>query len=378
MLIRLLLVLSLPAACVEPYYPPAGSGLGNQLVVNGFINATTSNATVSLSRAVALSEAVVSPPEKGATVTITGSNGDVIPLDEGKAGVYSASNLSIDLNSQYKLKIVTSSGVSYSSNDIDIENAPSLDSISWRPKEEGVDFFVSGHDPEGDTRFYRWTFTETWQYNVQRLSEYKKVDGWIPVMRDPSEFVFDCWQSVESQNILVTSTNHLQEDIVSMFPINFVKKGSRRFSRFYRIVVRQQAISQEEFEYWEMMKKTTENLGGLFDPLPTQVIGNLHNDNDPDEYVLGHFGGGTVVEKTLFIKFLELPGYLRVVDSWDFQCAPRGLFLDELHTIQFNEVYIKTFGAPGQVDGYLTDLDLCADCRSLGGDNKRPPDWPTK
>lgn len=376
MLIRLLLLLSLPAACIEPYYPPSGAGVGNQMVVNGFIDATAKSATVSLTRAVALGEAVPIPAEGNARVTITKGNGEEYLLEEGKEGVYDVKDLPIDFNATYKLNIVTRDGRSYSSDEVPVLKSPPIDSISWRPQTDGVDFYVSTHDPQGKTRFYRWVFNETWEYNVEIWSDYKKVHN-LPVFRNPEDWVYSCWQARNSTNILVNSTKRYTQDLVSLFHVYHVPKGSRKLSHFYRLTVQQRAISEEEFEYWELMKKTTENLGGLFDPLPTQVIGNVHSDDDAGEDVLGYFSAGLTTEKILFVKYLDLPGYLRVIDPWSFQCTSRGVFLNELGTVQPWETYIRTFGTP-EIEGYIVALDNCADCRTLGGDNKRPPGWPTK
>lgn len=376
MLIRLLLILSLPAACIEPYYPPSGAGAGNQMVVNGFIDATSKSATVSLSRAIALGEAAPIPVEEDARVTITTSNGEKYLLDETSAGIYDVKDVSVDLNATYALHIVTKDGRSYSSDDVPVLRSPAIDSVSWRPQEDGVDFYVNTHDPEGKTRFYRWVFNETWEYNVETWSDYKKVNN-LPVYRDPEDWVYTCWQTQNSTNILINSTKRYTQDLVSMFQVYHVPKGSRKFSHFYRLTVQQRAVSEQEFEYWQLMKKTTENLGGLFDPLPTQVIGNVHSDDDAAEDVLGYFSAGITSEKVLMMKYLDLPGYLRVIDPWSFQCTSRGVLLNELGTVKPYEVYVKEFGMP-VVLGYEVTLDNCADCRTLGGDNKRPPDWPTK
>jgi hypothetical protein len=44
-----------------------------------------------------------------------------------------------------------------------VQNNPPIDSISWKRDEEGVRVFVNTHNPEGNTRYYRWEFEETWE-----------------------------------------------------------------------------------------------------------------------------------------------------------------------------------------------------------------------
>jgi len=373
-LIRSLLFLFLLAGCVEPYYPPPGSGNGGQLVIDGYLNASKKSAVIKLSRAISLSETQPPPPERNASVKITSSSGTEYPLSEAKEGIYQVTNMSLDAGATYKLHVVTESGASYSSEEIGLLQSPSLDSVSWRPTPDGVNFYVTGHDSEKNTRYYRWTFEETFEYNVALFSDYKKVNK-LPVFRDPKDWVYSCWATYPSTNVIVASTLRLASDQVSMFPIYFVPKGSRKFSHHYRLIVQQHAITQQEFEFWQLIKKTTETLGGLFDPLPGAVLGNIHNDEDPIEPVLGYFSGGFAQEKTKYVGFLELPGNLRVIDPYDFDCTGRLLYLDQLDKILPTEVFVQQFGTP--LMGYVVVDENCADCTKLyGGTNVKPEDWP--
>src|ERR1041385_7182745 len=279
----LIFTLMLMMACVEPYAPQEIKSAQDFLVVDGFLNGSAGTADVKLTHAIPLSENISIPTEEGANVTIGAVNGATITLSETDKGVYTASNLNFDETTAYRLHVKTASGASYSSDFIKIKKSPMLDSVVWRGTDKGLQFYVNGHDPFGQTTYYRYLFTETWEYRATYSSDWKKVGG-TPVFRNPiTEQVYTCWRSTDSQEVLTVSTRSLSEDVVSMYPINFIPKGSRMLSRTYSIIVQQRAISQEEFEYWDLIRKTTESLGGLFDPLPAQAIGNVQNDNDPNE-----------------------------------------------------------------------------------------------
>lgn len=374
LLLRSLLFLLMPSGCVEPYYPPNDIGLGGHLVVSGFINATTKSAVVNLSRSIRISEYVPIPAEANATVTITNSAGAEYKLVETKSGTYEASNMLLDGDAQYKLKVSTQSGESFSSDDVDLLPAPTLDSVSWEPTTTGVKWYVTGHSSEKNTRYYKWTFDETFEYNVQYWSDFKKVNQ-LPVFRTPDEWVYTCYATYPSTNVLVASTKTVAEDVASMIPIYFVPKGSVKLAHHYRMAVRQMAITEKEYEFWQQIKKTTESLGGLFDPIPGTVLGNMHNDNNDRDPVLGYFSGGFVEEKVKFLGFLEMPGDLRVVDPYNFDCGGRLLYLNQLTDIKQEEVYVQQVGTP--VYGYTVANQKCADCKSLfGGTNVKPDDWP--
>jgi hypothetical protein len=202
----------------------------------------------------------------------------------------------------------------------------------------------------------------------------KAADGYTPIFRNPvKDQVYTCWQSAPSQEVLTYSTKRLSDDIVSMYQINFIKKGSRLLSRVYSIDVVQRAVSESEYQYWDLIRKTTETVGGLFDPLPSQVIGNVHNDNDPTERVLGYFSGGYVQEQRIFIFNRDLPGGLTITDPYPFDCELKFVPIDQPEKVDGN-VFVATVGIPPT--GYSSASPNCADCTTLGGTTNKPPYWP--
>ena len=381
-LIRSLFVLLLATSCVESYLPPAGAGEGNQMVIDGFIDGTKNQATVKLSHAVALDDANQNPAESNADVTIVSSSGKEYPLTESSAenqrGIYSASGLVLDPGAKYQLRVTTSAGRSYSSDEISLLQSSSLDSLYWRPTDNftGINFYVNAHDSENNTRYYRWTFDETAEYFAPLYSIFKKGAGGNPFPRDSGEYVFQCWKTLPSTNIMIESTTRLANDVVSDFPLYFIPKASPKLATSYRMILTQRAISQVEYEFWSLMKKTTESIGGLFDPLPSQVLGNVHSDSDAGEHVLGFFTGGYTRQKTVYVLFSQLPEQLRVGSGEQMQCEVRGVPLAEIPAgVDANEFYIATYGNPVTL-GYTVASGPCADCTKSGGTNARPKDWP--
>lgn len=378
-LLARVLWLLLPVACVEPYYP-SGVGAGNQMVVNGYIDGLTSTATVKLTRGVSLSDPSAALRVSKANVTINGSDGSEITLDElsgDSIGFYRKRNINVDEKTTYTLKINTGSG-SYTSDEIKMLRSPDIDSISWVPSftgaenEKGIYLYVNTHDAGNNTRYYRWTFKETWEFNVVEYSEYKKI-GQQPIPRKQGEFVYYCWASRPSTSIMVNSTAGLTKDQVSMRQLYFIHRGSRKLSRHYRFAVRQYAMSKQEYEFWDQLEKTSESLGGLFDPLPNQVVGNVHSDNNSSEPVLGYFSGGYASEKVLYIDYQQLPREYGGIERWSFDCPLRLLYLWQLDQVKEDEVFLRTFGTP--VAGYILANQMCGDCTKVGGSNVQPADW---
>ncbi|HRI79399.1 MAG TPA: DUF4249 family protein, partial [Cyclobacteriaceae bacterium] len=176
--------------------------------------------------------------------------------------------------------------------------------------------------------------------------------------------------TLPAANLQLASTAHLTQNFVSEFPLTFIPLGSMKLSVKYSMLVSLRGVDETEYNYWQQIQKTTENIGGLYDPLPAQVLGNLHNDANASEKVLGYFSGGGIKEKRIYISFYDLPESLRWVS--------RGFCpLDTLKPIDLKNshglliVNILPNGA-----GYLYSNVDCVDCRFAGGVTTKPTFWP--
>ena len=55
------------------------------------------------------------------------------------------------------------------------------------------------------------------------------------------------------------------------------------------------------------LKKNTEQLGSIFDALPSQINGNIHSATNPSEPVIGYISVGNVSSQRIFITKQQLP-----------------------------------------------------------------------
>lgn len=366
--------LILMASCVDPYYPPAESSTSlGFMVIDGFLDGSKGTGRVRLSRTLVLGESLASPPEKNAVVRVDSEDGQSFPLTEEDDGVYTAQGLDLKATSTYQLHVKTVNGIEYSSDNITLRQAPALDSVVWRIEDNGVRFYVNGHDPEGKTRYYHYVYTETWEYEAQLASKYRMTTDGFPVRRTPQEQVKICWGSATQAQTNIKATTHLSEDIVSMFPIHFIKNGSRRLGFWYSLLVQQRAIGEEEYQFLELLRRTNETLGGLFDPIPSQVLGNVHNNDNPAEPVLGYFSGGFPTEKRIFLHNDHLPKSMQRIDGLGLDCSTQVVFLSEISRYG-SETIIEI--ADAYTGTYVVGPTLCADCTSFGGTNRKPNYWP--
>jgi hypothetical protein len=367
-----ILFLLFAASCIEQFNPPRESSdfLG-YLVVDGYLDGNNGTANISLSRSTGLTEYRANPRETDASVKLELEDGGTFELKERKDGLYNADNLALDSKSRYRIRVATKYGATYTSEYIELRKSPAFDSVVWRAEDKGIRLYVNGHDDSGNTRYYQYRFTETWAYWATFVSRYKNIAGY-PVKRTNKEFVHDCWDSRNNPDIIVKSTSNLERDALIMAPLYLIDKGSRKLIDTYSIIVEQRAISEQEFQFWELLRKTNETLGGLFDPIPSQVVGNVRCDDNPNEPVFGHISGGYSKKIRIFIRYKDLPQSHRDIDPLSYECGINDFIPGGDHSIG-SDVYIDLHTAPNT--WYVTSAN-CGDCRSLGGDTLRPSYWP--
>jgi hypothetical protein len=363
--------LAFTASCIEPYNPPAIKEIVDILVVDGFVNSTDSSAVVKLSRAIALSDTGEPAPELNAAVRIEDENGNFYPLVETGNGNYAIQKMNVNPSLKYRLAFTTSNSTQYASDFIELKISPPIDSITFRkdPRFERVGIYINTHDASNTTKYYQWTFNETWEYTSNHFSTVKLENGSI-VPQD--EDIYRCWKTQPSTEIYISSSNELREDVIRDFQLMAIPVGSTKLSRKFSLEVQQRALTKEAYDFWLQLKKTTESLGGLFDPLPAQVIGNLKNITNSSQPVLGYFSGGHVSKKRIFIKLSDLPIELRKITP---PFCPVDSIENALLSTYPNMNLIGPYGEPF-VEGYLYSGNSgCMDCTESGGIPVRPDFW---
>ena len=361
-------------ACVEPYDPPLDDADLNHLVVNGFLNTSAGSATIALSRTQPVKVTEKSPPESGASVYIEDDVGTMYPLFETTPGNYSGPVSHSASARRYRLIIKTGDSHEYASDFVVVLDTPPIDSISYTPTREAVEFEVNTHDPTDQARHFRWKYVETYEYHSAFNSNHMFTATEI-IERPPDQAINFCWKTNSSTEIIIGSNQHLQKAVTRKALVTSVPKGSVKISVKYSLLVQQQALTPEEYNYWLNLRKSTEQLGGLFDPLPSEVTGNIHSTTHPGETVLGYFGGGTVQELRRTVRREQLPPQLTM--SLGNVCITDTLLVEDIPVVSRSTLLIdEAFDIEsGQLIGYTSSIGSCIDCRLMGGTTQMPEFW---
>jgi hypothetical protein len=286
--------------------------------------------------------------------------------------VYTGMVDDISFDKQYRLHIQTQDEV-YSSDFIYIKDAPPVGDVHYSMVRDGLQLTVSTNDPSGQSNYYRWKYWETYEYTSNFNSSYMFLGDTID-LRPEDRNIHTCWRTLPSTDIFVTSTKDFTGSVVSNFPLIVIPRGSIKVTRKYSLLVQQQALTPEAFDYWLNLQKTTEQLGGLFDPLPYEVKGNIHCSTDPKKTVIGFFSGSSLQEKRIFIDAFDIPAEMRTYQRP--YCPLDTLLLEDLHTVSQSTLLIDAIvqDVVGVI-GYSTSSRPCIDCTMGGGVTRKPDFW---
>ncbi len=367
-----LILIIIHAGCKRQFEPPALKVDYNYLVVDGvMVNSIDSPTTIQLSRTRKLSDTVLNSPERNAIVIIEGSNGENFQLNESAPGNYFINHLSLNTSSTYRLKITTASGGQYLSDFVEVKTTPAIDSLNYKQPDD-LTIYVNTHDPANNTRYYRWDYVETSQYHAEGNSEIGVNNG-IMYFRDSTNQIYNCWHITNSNDIITGSTTALTEDVISQFPIITIPQNSEKIGVRYGIQVKQYAITQAAYLYFQILKKNTEQQGSIFDVQPSQLTGNIHSVNNRDEIVIGFITACNVQQQKLFIKNDELTNWQRLVltgfcDKIVLSLNPSNYLIYSYPDPDYTPWYFVT-------GGLVVTKKPCVDCRLQGGTNIKPSYW---
>jgi hypothetical protein len=357
--------------CVKPYEPAVITAANNFLVVDGIINCAPNSVTsIMLTRTRKLSDTVTTIPENKAQLTIEAQEGGQYTLQEQGDGKYTSMPLSLDPGNHYRLKILTSDGQVYASDFAPVVITPPIDSLNWKQSGTKISIFVNTHDPKNNTRYYRWEYDETWEYHAAYESFLKLVNDKV-AFRDSTELTYACWHTNASTDILQLSTAQLSEDVVKEALLTELSSQSPKFEEKYSINAKQFALTKEAYEYWQILKRNTQQLGSIFDAQPSQLIGNLHNLKNVDEPVIGYITASSMQEKRLFIRRYY------ITDPYHAQSDCKVTVVPTDSAYYYLKKPLSALAYYVGSGGFAVAISTvkCVDCQLQGGTLQRPSFW---
>lgn len=361
------------AGCIDPYAPKVVTTNPDFLIVDAFVDPLESSGIVTLTRSKALTdpEDTPYPAESGALVTLLNSAGNTLQtFTETQAGVYKSTGAPLNLNDTYTLHIQTANGSVYESEATTPRISPPIDSVTWYGDATGVTVQVTTHDDTDATRYYFWTFDETWEYT----SAFKSIVEWQNGTVVPrNEDIYTCWRTLPSTAILIGNSTSLEDDIIAKQTIHTIPKGEQKLGIQYSMLVKQRAIDEKTYEFWDLMKKTTEEIGGFFDPQPFVVKGNIRAIAG-SKPAIGLFYISSVHEQRLTFTYEDLPLVTKQRPQFD-GCELSIILNAEVPGYRGSDLMVTLYNVGDFTLGYFKAPPACVDCRLQKGVNTKPDFW---
>ncbi|MBN2614990.1 MAG: DUF4249 domain-containing protein [Bacteroidales bacterium] len=367
-------------SCIDSYKPVIKSNDKGKYVVMGNVDKNDTVQTVNVSMTSSISDpnyiAVT-----GCSVEIQNDKGINFPLSDNGDGTYTGK---IDPQymtpgSAFRVNIKTPDGTDIESDYDTISSCPPVDSVYYNQESQytnnandenkGIQLYSDLKGQNSDSRYYKWTLTETWEYHAKWPIRWYYYLGTVyhVVPDDYSKMV--CWHTLLIPKIYLLSTKNLSDNDYKRFPLNFVGSDTRRLEYGYSLLIKLEALSHSAYVFWERMRLNNNSNGGLYEKQPLTVIGNLHNVTHPNIQVLGFFSAVSSHTKRIFIH--PIPGLqLTFKDFCTVRALRKGII--ELRGLDYI-VYLA-----GNDETYFPTVYTreCVDCTLLGGVTDKPSYWP--
>lgn len=349
--------------------------------------------------------------ESGASVKVIDDLMNTYSFIETQAGVYkSEMPFSAQENRKYSLSIVVSGGSQYSSSEMSLTQPTSIDNLYVERGfnengVEGVSVFVDSFDPDGNSKYYKHEYEETYKIIAPSYSSEELVPNGVefPILvadqpyfasvQDLLDFIVTkqlrpeqeqiCYNTIKSNEIILTSTNDLAEDKLDKYRVRFIGRDNSEIMNRYSILVKQFVQSREAYSFYETLKTQSISESVFSETQPGFLMGNMFSENNAAEKVIGFFEVSSVDIKRVFFNYSdlfpneELPPYYIECDDY---FKPDILTVDPLsgiwtgsplvQAIEDGFQYFDDEGSPP----YRLVLNVCGDCTFLG-DNTVPDFW---
>jgi hypothetical protein len=371
------LALLLFSSCIEEYDPQIDPDDVQRYVVEGRVTDREGPQSIFISRA----SSVYNPeriPVQSCVVKIYDGNDNEFIANEFPGGEYRAFIPGERLfpGAAFKLEVTTPDGDLLVSGYDTLRYCPAIDSVYYAIEDfvtddpettiPGVQFYIDYNGENSGSGKIKFEVVETWKYETDYPIKWI-WDGRVLTTYDTPDYSKSvCWRTTGSGEIYTLSTEQMSMNRFNRYPLHKVLNNSAKLLMGYSILLRQLAISEPAYLYYEKIKANSVGSGGLYETQPQQVQGNIVNVSDPDSRVLGYFMVAGAAEKRIFIK--EFEGL--EPDIFEL-CSPVPLSLGYRFLRNLTQpVYLWLDGG-----AFLLD-ELCVDCTAWGGTTEKPDFWP--
>lgn len=340
-MILLIIMFSLMTSCYK-VYDPGIDRAEKVLVVNGLITNKPGSYHIQLSYAEPFNSIEKSQPASNAIVYVTDDAGNSYKFTENTSGDYISDSLlfTASVGQKYMLHIITPDGQEYKSDTQRIfpEAYPESVHAEYDTKEaldqnsglkvltHGASILADVNNDSDTMPRYRITSDLVYQfyYKISMLLNWYTFLG----------FDFYCWQTVNANpDLNLTGGDHFQHSAsIKNHAVCFLDDYYYVFARQYGLVlnmddttgtgierkfqyqeihhrilyVNQYTLNDDSYIYYKSLNDQIQAQGKLFDPIASQLNGNIRCISDPGKKVIGFFEASSVSQTAYIVDFRNL------------------------------------------------------------------------
>ncbi|WNB17211.1 DUF4249 family protein [Marivirga arenosa] len=314
-----ILILYLCSGCIDEFDPDYNNIKNeNRLVVDANLKVNDSIHEIFLSRTFAVGDTI--KPTSGIIaeqVYIKDSNNKEYFFIHQGGGRYTITSeeLCLEQNTSYQLFILIQDGSLYSSETIDVPKRVDFQYYDYEVEEvlrvvderavflKSINFIGINEMQRTSSVYFQTGYVSTFELYppLQGLTDcWSLQDEFDEIPSDLSVFTF-CYAKDSAERPLNVQELKPENDNLTLISLLLDFK----FLRGHSIELDINAISKQTYEYTLAQKNQLDYGGGLFDPPPTNIIGNISNINSKEDYTLGNFSISNNYKTRIFVPFIN-------------------------------------------------------------------------
>ena len=286
------------------------------LVVEATITNELKHQEIKLSRTYLLEEST-QILENNANVEIIDNQQNTYTFSQNNDGIYvSDIEFQAEPNIAYKLLITTNNGKDYSSNEQLLTPISQIDNlyaelVNDEENGQGVQVFVDSYNSNNDAEYFRYEYEETYKIvapfhsnldaNLINFDSQDLTYDIDLVPREQEERV--CFNSAPNTSILQKTTSDLNQNLISRFPIRFIKSDDGIIRDRYSILVKQYVQNLEAYTYYKIISELGNNASILSQNQPGYNQGNIVSLENNNQKVLGFFEVSSIMSTRLYFNY---------------------------------------------------------------------------
>jgi hypothetical protein len=306
-------------SCTEPYALQT-ENYESAIVIEATLTDEFKHQEIKLSRTYKLEEDGPDM-ETGAVVFVTDNIGNQYNFSENGDKYISQEAFKALPNVTYQLHIVTSDGKTYTSTNEALSSLTDIDDVTAsvginNNGEQGVQILTNSTKSTDGIEYYRFDYEETnkviaphWISRMGNVVYFPQplpngAPGKIEMVDWPYEAKI-CYSTEQSKEISISNTS-LNSSNTNVSLVRFLKASDYKIANRYSIKVTMYNESLAAYNFYDALKKSSNGGSLLSQNQPGFFSGNIKNQSNQNEKVIGFFDVSHVSGKRIFFNFEDL------------------------------------------------------------------------